>query len=282
MRLTAEYHRRSKSTMTTIASRTNQPLVSCDANALQKLVQSTFQSARLTVKRIDKLTDHLHQISVIHLSNGSQLILKLNPLSATQVLKSENGNLNNEALSLQVLERSGLPIPTIIRHESTGKGLGSPFLLTSHLPGTSLAKILPRLSRIDRRAIERQLSSLEMAIAQYLSPTFGPVALVSTGRGFKSWREAFKSMLGGILEDGEDKSVNLPYAQIREQVCKAERVLDEVEEARLVVLGVGDADNVLVDERTNEVVGLVDFKKAVFGDRTMGTGGSATSCRGLM
>ena len=119
-------------------------------------------------------------------------------------------------------------------------------------------------------------------MAQYISPAFGSVALVASGHGFKRWREAFKSMLGSILTDGEDMFVNLPYTQIREQVARAESSLDDVQEARLIILDLGDADNVLVDERTKEVTGLIGFQKALWGDPAMVTGETATSLKGLL
>ena len=44
------------------------------------------------------------------------------------------------------------------------------------------------------------------------------------------------------------------------------KALDEVREARLVVLGLGRSENVLIDRRTNGVTGLLDFGQAVWGD----------------
>ena len=75
-------------------------------------------------------------------------------------------------------------------------------------------------------------------------------------------------MLGSVLKDGEDMSVNLPYASIRAAVAKVEGALDVVKEARLCIPGFGAAANVFVEERAGEVkvVGLVDFKSAFWGD----------------
>ena len=181
-----------------------------------------------------------------------------------------------------ILAKSGLPIPKVLTHDASGKLLGSPFLLTNRLPGTKLATLLPHLSRPDRMDIDRQLSDIESTMAQHLSHAFGPVAAVHSGQGFKRWREAYKSMLGSVLKDGEDMFVNLPYAQIREMVAMAESSLDEVQEARLIVLDLGDPENVLVSDRTKEVTGLIDFKRAIWGDIDMVTGDAATSLRGLL
>lgn len=89
-------------------------------------------------------------------------------------------------------------------------------------------------------------------------------------------------MLGSVLKDGEDAFVNLPYGQIREGVEASECSLDEVNEARLVVLGFGDASNVLVNENNGDVTGLVDFKRSIWGDKDWGNGEAKGSIKGLL
>lgn len=260
----------------------SQALLSSDLNLLQKIVQSTIQSSHVTIHRMESVRDQLHPVRLLQLSDGSRLVLKSKATAATPLLKSERQDLDSEAQSLMILAESGLPIPTVLRLDDSPRTLGSPFILTNRLPGVQLSTILPLLSRAERMYIDRQISDMETAMAQYTSSTFGPVALVVSGHGFKRWREAYKSMLGSVLADGEDMFVNLPYTQIREQVARAESSLDEVQEARLVVTDLGDPETVLVDERTKEVTGLVDFKKALWGDVEMVTGDTVTSVRGLL
>ncbi|MCJ1394748.1 hypothetical protein MMC18_007628 [Xylographa bjoerkii] len=259
-----------------------QALVPSQFNTLQTIVMNSMHSNRLAIQRVEDVPSQLHPVRLLHLSDGSRLTLKVTPPAATPLLKSERLDLETEAQSLMILAKSGLPIPTVLTHDASGKLLGSPFLLTNRLPGTKLATLLPYLSRVERMAVDRQLSNIEATMAQHLSPTFGPVAAVCSGHGFKRWREAYKSMLGSVLKDGEDMFVNLPYAQIREMVAKAESSLDEVQEARLIVLDLGDPENVLVSDRTKEVTGLIDFRKALWGDIDMVTGDAATSLRGLL
>ncbi|MCJ1432566.1 hypothetical protein MMC27_001923 [Xylographa pallens] len=259
-----------------------QSLVPPQLNTLQNIVMNSLNSSRLAIQRVEDVPSHIHPVRLLHLSDGSRLSLKTNPSGATPLLKSERLDLETEAHSLMILAKSGLPIPKVLTHDPVGKLLGSPFLLTNQLPGTKLATLLPHLSRPERMDIDRQLSDIETTMAQHLSPAFGPIAATYSGRGFKRWREAYKSMLGSVLKDGEDMFVNLPYAQIREMVAKAESSLDEVQEAQLVVLDLGDPENVLVNDQTKKVTGLIDFKKALWGDIDMVTGDASTSLRGLL
>ncbi|KAL9123169.1 MAG: hypothetical protein Q9187_000285 [Circinaria calcarea] len=259
-----------------------QPLATSDLNSLRKIIQTTFQSSRVVVQYMEDLPNQLHQVRLLHLSNGSRLILKAKPPASVALLKHERQALETEALALSLLDQSGLPIPSVVKHERSSKPLGSPFLITTSLRGILLAEALPVMNRSDRLAIERQISTLETAIAQHVSPTFGPMSLVSSGQGHVSWREAYKAMLEGVLKDGEDVFLNLPYSQIRQQVARAEGALDEVQEARLIVLGLGDVENILIDERTNEITGVIDFNNALWGDAEMGTDRGATGTRGLL
>ena len=267
---------------TIIAQVVQRPTIPSDLSVLQKIIQTIFQSARITILRVEAFRNQKHPIRVLQLSDGSRLVLKTNPSSTTPLLKSERHNIETEAQVLMLLAGSGLPIPTILGYDPSGMTCGSSFLLTGQLPGTPLSAMLPYLSRSERIEIHHQVSHSEAIMAQYISPAFGPVALVSSGHGFKRWREAFKSMLGSVLTDGEDMFVNLPYTQIREQVSRAEKSLDEVREARLIILDLGDAENVLVDERTKEVTGLVGFQKALWGDPAMVTGEAAASLKGSL
>ncbi len=82
--------------------------------------------------------------------------------------------------------------------------------------------------------------------------------------------------------DGEDMMVSLPYSQIREQLSRTKNALDLIKEARLVVLGFGQPENVLIDRRTNEVTGLLDFGRAIWGDWEMGDPEKRKGKKGLL
>ncbi|MCJ1375870.1 hypothetical protein MMC20_007107 [Loxospora ochrophaea] len=258
------------------------PLAPSVLDALQVIVQSTLHSTHLLVMQMEHLPEHLHQVRLLHISDGSRLILKVSPPANVPLLRNERQYLETEALALSFLARSGLPIAKVLRHENSGRMLGSPFLLTTHLSGISFAESLPFLSRTDRLSVERQLSVLVSTISQHSSPVFGSVYLVSSNQGYRRWREAFRSMLESVLRDAEDMFVNLPYSQIREQLVKAEGSLDEVREARLVIPGLSDPGNVLVDRQTKEITGVMDFTRALWGDVELMKDGEEESVRSLL
>ena len=93
-------------------------------------------------------------------------------------------------------------------------------------------------------------------------------------KGSDSWREAFLALLEAALRDSEDILVTMPYDSIRYYVGHHAHFLEEVTEPRLVALHACDPTNVLVDETTKQVTGLVGFSNVIWGDPLM-TGGMA-------
>jgi hypothetical protein len=247
--------------------------VSLSSTSLQKSVQDLLLPHKLTVAKIENLSNHLHRIYRISLSNGSRLILKLPPPASTSLLRHEKANLKTEAVVLSHLAKTGLPIARILKYDKKGPRLGSPFLLTTHLPGIRYADALPYLSRSERLGIEAQIRNLRATMSQHVSRTFGPAALVAANRGFSTWREAFASMMESVLMDGEDMMINLPYITIRDLLSACAGSFDEVKEARLVVLSLEQPENVLIERRTNSVTGLLDFSQAIWGDPAFANGG---------
>lgn len=247
--------------------------ISRDSSPVQNFIENILVPLHLTVYQMEDISGHLHRIRLVRLSNGSSLVLKVSPPPVTPLLRHEGYSLESEALIFSLLAKSALPVPRVIRHDARRMHIGSPFLLTTHLPGISYANVRQYLTRSERAGIERQLKSLKGVISQHTSSIYGPygpVSLVASNQGHKSWREAFVSMLESALMDGEDMMVSLPYSQIREQLSRTKNALDLIEEARLVVLDFGQPENVLIDRRTNEVTGLLDFGRAIWGDWEMG------------
>jgi hypothetical protein len=95
---------------------------------------------------------------------------------------------------------------------------------------------------------------------------------VSDLKGCESWREAFLALLEAALRDAEDMLITIPYDNIRYYINKHSQVLDDVMEPRLVALNVCTPDNVLVNESTKQITGLVGFSNVIWGDSLMSGG----------
>ena len=193
----------------------SQPL---DTTIIQKIIQDSLPSSQLVVTKTELLPNHLYRTYVVYLSNSSQLILKLLPPPNTLLLRHERQTLEIEAAVLSFLSQASpsVQLPRLIHCSKSSSPW--PFLLTTQTP------------------CSRTLSSTLSAVT---SPNgqFGPCHLTASSRGFHTWRDAFISMVDGVLMDGEDAGVILPYAEVREAMRLGRGSLGSVKVAKLVLLG---------------------------------------------
>jgi aminoglycoside phosphotransferase (APT) family kinase protein len=206
------------------------------------------------------------------------LVLKCPPTDNIRLLRHEKHFLETERKTLETLhEYTQIPVPQVIKYDSHGGALGTPYLMMSHLPGRKLSEISAYLTASERDTIDHTLGSYVRALTALSATQFGMTHRVFAKKGSNSWREAFLALLEAALRDGEDMLVTVPNDSIRYWVGKYAHCLEEVTEPRLVALNACDPQNVLVDERTKNVSGLVGFSNVIWGDPLMNGGMSEGS-----
>ncbi|KAF1929117.1 uncharacterized protein M421DRAFT_61701 [Didymella exigua CBS 183.55] len=244
-----------------------------DFLSIQKLVHTIFRSSKITVQQAERLRSRIHQVYLTKLAGDGSLVLKCLPAGSTRLLRHERHTLDTEVKTIETLhEYTQLPVPRIIKYDNHGGLFGSPFLIMTHLPGRRLSELAPHLTTIERNTIDRTLGSYVRSLSSLSATQFGMTHRVFERKGCKSWREAFLALLEGALRDGEDMLVTVPYDSIRYYVAKYAHVLEEVTEPRLVALDVCRPDNILVDEYTKRVTGLVGFSNVIWGDPLLSGG----------
>ena len=265
----------SSATVTTLKESTFLHPLSHDLLQIQSLLPSRGEPSQM-ILNVEMMPSYLHHVRRLHLANNTTLNLSVPPPQSVRMLRHERHALETEALILSLLRAVGLPVASVVRHDPTGGLLGTPFLLTTSLPGVPLSAVL--LSRsapqgAQRTAVEADIRRLVNMVSSHSALMFGPAPLVATGKGFDRWRDAFRAMLGDAVKDAEDAFVHLPYSQVWEAVDESRAALDEVRESKLVVPGLGKASNVLVQAASNggaQVTGLLGFQGAFWGDPEMG------------
>jgi hypothetical protein len=142
----------------------------------------------------------------------------------------------------------------------------------SYVPGVKLSKITTHLTHHERSTIDRTLGSYVRALTALSATQFGMTHRVFARKGCSTWREAFLALLEAALRDAEDMLVTIPYDSVRYYVATNSHFLDDVTQPRLVALNMCEPDNVLVDEHTKEITGLVGFSNVIWGDSLMSGG----------
>lgn len=177
-------------------------------------------------------------------------MLKCPPPFNTRLLRHEQRGLETEAKIVELLAANTQ-------------------LMLSHIPGTPLAEVAPYLSASERSIVDRTLGAYVRSITSLAAPSFGITHRVFSGTGSTTWREAFLSLLESALRDAEDMLVSVPYDSIRYHAARHGYLLEEISEARLVPLDMGGLENVLLDDRTKQVCGLLGFSNVIWGDPMM-------------
>lgn len=254
----------------------------------------------------------LPRLYILTMSDAQKLILSFAPNQSTRLLRHESNMLSAEAAlvsfiagTAQALEpgstlqtSSAHPprspelfdlVPKMLKHSSSNKELAYPYSIFEAITGTPLSALSIYLSLSERRLVDKQVGSMARRLASLTSPSglFGPVSKVlpdpftaasssAAKKGSTTWSEAFHALLEGILRDGEDMSVLLPYEVIRAYYQQHSWCLDAVNVPRLVVLDAGSETNVMIERgsadgkstpsRYPRLRGLRSWSQGVFGD----------------
>jgi hypothetical protein len=247
------------------------------------------------------------------MSDERKLMLSFAPSLIIRLLRQETTILSSEATLVHFITGSGprqsstesstdpcglgpdltelkALVPHLLKHSSNNRELAYPYSIYEPVAGAALSTLSIYLSIPERRIIDKKIGSMTRAMASLTSPsgTFGTVSRVFPDpfvpasptmpitEGSKTWSEGFNSLLEGILRDGEDMAVLLPYEVIRAHYKRLSWRLDAVTIPRLVVLDIGSEANVMVErglEGTSAVAtddirltGLRSWGQGVFGD----------------
>jgi hypothetical protein len=257
----------------------------------------------------------LPRLYTLSMSDDRKLLLSFAPSLAVRLLRQEATILSSEATLVYFIagserqaemgdspgseiERPSSPmvenlkclIPKLLKHSSNNREMAYPYSIFENTTGAPLSTLSIYLSLPERRMVDRQIGAMARALASLTSPsgTFGTVSRVLpdpfTPRsptappttGSKTWAEGFNVLLEGILRDGEDMAVLLPYEVVRSHYQRLSWRLDAVTLPRLVVLDAGIETNVMIERKSEDGVspadegvkltGLRSWSQGVFGD----------------
>ncbi|KAF2258570.1 hypothetical protein CC78DRAFT_478252 [Lojkania enalia] len=244
-----------------------------DFSSIQKVMRDVFRSSEITIQQVERLQGRLYQVYLSKLGDGSSLVVKCSPPFNTRLLRHEKHGLETERKALETLrEYTPLPVPRLIKYDSHGGDLGMPFILMTQVPGRRLSEFSSILSASERNTIDRTLGGYVRSLTVLSATQYGSTHRVFSKRGSSSWREAFLALLEAALRDAEDMLVTVPYDNIRCYIGRHSHRLDEVTEPRLVAIYACNPNNVILDEQTRQITGLVGFSNVVWGDPLMSGG----------
>ncbi|PMD67211.1 uncharacterized protein K444DRAFT_623409 [Hyaloscypha bicolor E] len=268
------------------------PVEELKTTQLSRLYSLTMSDDRkLMLSFAPSLSVHLLRHEAAILSSEAKLAYFVT--ESDQRLESQEPNLTEAD---QVPKHAGLSalIPKLLKHSPNNREMAYPYSIFELTTGVPLSTVAIYLSLPERRLIDKQIGLMARALASFISPSGGfgsvnrvlpvpfmkpaPTSTALETMGSMSWSDAFHGLLEGVLRDGEDKAVLLPYEVIRAHYKRLSYHLDSVLVPRLLVLDIGNDRNVMVERGLDEegslqpsaegvrLAGLRSWSQGIFGD----------------
>ncbi|GIF13876.1 phosphotransferase family protein [Actinoplanes teichomyceticus] len=198
----------------------------------------------------------------IRLRSGREVVLKIAPPPAVEVMTYERGAMATELTALRLIrEHTTAPVPAVEYADRGHRLCDADWFVMPYIDADNLGMLRDRHTPAQRAAYDEALGALNRELNTIRGAAFGPLA----GPGFPTWRAAFTRMIEDVLGDGERRDVDLghDYRMVREVIAAHAGALDEVTEPRFVEWDMWD-NNVMV--RDGRIVAIIDHERALFGD----------------
>ncbi|HEX3714907.1 MAG TPA: aminoglycoside phosphotransferase family protein [Trebonia sp.] len=208
----------------------------------------------------------------VRLADGADVVLKIAPPPAVEVLSYEGGAMAVELAALRLIrEQTSVPVPDVHYADTSRDLCDADYFFMPFIDGDNLGIIGERLSPAERDAYHEALGAANRELNSVRGAAFGPL----TGPGDRSWRTVFTGMLEGVLGDGVRRQVDLgcDYDSVRSVIAANAASLDEVTEPAFVEWDLWD-NNVMV--RAGKIIAVIDHERAFYGDPLIEGGFTAT------
>lgn len=222
-----------------------------------------------SIASVEELTEGtFNTVHLIHLRDGSGLVLKISPTSGTPLMTYESGLTHAEAVFYRAAAPlPSVPTPEVVHADFTRSVVDGDVLLYQERPGHSWHSRRDRIEPTDRARLRCDLGRMVAALHRVTGDGFGyPRAHVALAR---DWPEAVDGMFGALFADAERFAapLPLPVADLAELVRANRDVLADVHTPKLVHFDLWNG-NILVDfgHGRPEIGGLIDGERAFWGD----------------
>jgi aminoglycoside phosphotransferase (APT) family kinase protein len=198
----------------------------------------------------------------IRLRDGSQVVAKIAPPPAVEVMTYERGAMSTELAALKLIrERTSVPVPAVDFADLSRELCDAAYFFMPFIDADNLGIVVQTLPEAARDAYHEAIGTANRELNSIRGPAFGPLA----GPGDPSWRAVFTGMVEDVLRDGERREVDLgwDYDDVRGVIARDAGCLDEVSDPRFVEWDLYDG-NVMV--RDGAIVSIIDHERAFYGD----------------
>lgn len=203
----------------------------------------------------------------VRLEDGRTVVLKIAPPPGADVMQYERRIMHTEVAAMRRVQGlSGVPVPEIYAFDDTLTLCDAPYFFMACVDGQTLDQLEGTLSAAALADLHRQTGAVIRTLNTVTGPFFGydgnPDLRADT------WRAAFTRIFEAVLEDAARKDFQFDFTpgDLRAALDRHAGTLDEVTEPRLVHW---DAWNPNFFARDGQIVGLIDFERALWAEPLM-------------
>lgn len=201
----------------------------------------------------------------VKLSDGRDTVLKIAPPAGAETLTYEKNIMSTEANMMRLVHKTtDIKLPEVYYYDNAKDLCDSDYFFMEMLTGKNYDNVKKDLTAEEINKINYQIGQIVRKMNEIKGKDFFGYEGNPELRG-ATWREAFLKMVDAVLEDGKRKQVELmyPYDEVRALLAQYAYCLDEVKVPCFVHWDLYDP-NVFVEN--GEVVGVLDFERALWGD----------------
>lgn len=210
------------------------------------------------------------EIKEAEANENRKVVLKIAAADRRGLLRNEPCLMKTEVTSMKIAEEnlSGenyVPVPKVIFHSEDREYCGAEFFFMEYVDGVSMGKLRRTLSDDEKKKLYTEVGRIVRKITSHKGEKFG---IVGSGVEFDSFYELFEFMFDNVLLDSEETKVDItvPYDEVRELLRKNKEIFDEVKVPSLVHFDIWENNLIIKD---GEIVGVLDWERALFGDPLM-------------
>lgn len=206
------------------------------------------------------------------LTNGTDVVVKTSvperalPDGRTPLLTYEHDMLRAERDMLELLEHiDGVPPPRVLHSDFSRRHAEVDAVVMTRVPGTPWDTVMSEMSPAANERAWARVGEIVAAMQTVTGRRFGYPAR-DFALGAATWPEFVDALFAAAVADAAEWDVDIEPERVLAAVEAVRPYLDEVTEPRLVHNDLWPG-NVLLDPATGEVFGVVDFERALYGDR---------------
>jgi aminoglycoside phosphotransferase (APT) family kinase protein len=233
-------------------------------DALRQMVRRFSPAEVLSFTRVP--TGHFNTTLGVETASGP-LILRISPPDDAGFVFYERRMMAQEpGLHRLLLERTSAPVPEILGYDDSRSLIDRDYLLMRKLPGRPLSDCGPRAASLENTAFY-QVGRYLREIHEITADCYGYLGEHHPMEPQRSWASAFRVMWDMMIDDVASAGYydSSEAAHMRGLLSRHHALFDRPVTSRLLHMDIWH-QNILVDE-TGSVTGLVDFDRALWGDR---------------